>query len=167
MPAISEESFEQAYRDIATRCSIPTEEDPKESIRRYLDSDTASQWLLTVDNADDEEILFGTPGGPKGLADHLPKSEHGLILFNTRHRGLAVSLVGSEIVEIYEMNDEEPKIFLEKSLTQKEQLRDQVSTAEMLTEPTYLPLAIVHCRSRCGTIYLFCGRQKDAISLLG
>lgn len=46
VPAVSAESFEQVYRDIATQCSValnPTEEDPKESVRRYLNSGSAGK----------------------------------------------------------------------------------------------------------------------------
>ena len=86
---MSRESFEQAYRTIANRCSItlsPTEADPKETVRRYLSDETAGKWLLVVDNADDEEVLFGTPDDSKGVANFLPESEGGLTLFTTRYR---------------------------------------------------------------------------------
>ena len=103
VPAVSSETFQQAYGAVATTCSIalnPTEEDPKESVRRYLNSKSAGKWLLIVDNADDEEILFGAPDGSKGVIDHLPESENGLTLFITRHREIAVSLAGNEVVEV-------------------------------------------------------------------
>ncbi|KAI9715644.1 MAG: hypothetical protein M1812_005796 [Candelaria pacifica] len=56
VPTLSAESFEQAYEDIVTRCSIALnakEEDPKESVRRYLNSGSAGKWLLVVDNSDE------------------------------------------------------------------------------------------------------------------
>lgn len=107
VPAVSGESFEQGYREIAARCSIaldPKEEDPKASVRRYLNSDLPGKWLLVVDNADDHEILFGQPGEASGVTDYLPDSENGRILFTTRHRETAVSLVGSEVVVLQEMD---------------------------------------------------------------
>ena len=74
VPAVSGESFEQAYREIATQCSVPlnpTEEDPKESVRRYLISGSAGKWLLVVDNADDQEVLFGVSGELGGVTGYL------------------------------------------------------------------------------------------------
>ncbi|KAL8858444.1 MAG: hypothetical protein Q9178_005125, partial [Gyalolechia marmorata] len=121
VPALSAESFEQAFRDIATRCSIalnPGEEDPKESVWRYLNSDLAGKWLLIVDNADDEEILFGGSSNSRSITDYLPESENGLTLFTTRHREIAVSLARNKIVEVQEMDQKEAETFLKKSLTQ-------------------------------------------------
>ena len=107
MSVLSAESFEQAFRDIATRCSIalnPEEEDPKETVWRYLNSDLAGKWLLIVDNADNEEILFRGSSNSKSITDYLPESENGLTLFTTRHREIAVSLARNEIVEVQEMD---------------------------------------------------------------
>ena len=145
MPALSAESFKQAFRDIATRCSIalnPEEEDPKESVWRYLNSDLAGKWLLIVDNADDEEILFGGSSNSRSITDYLPESENGLILFTTRHREIAVSLARNEIVEVQEMDQKEAETFLKKSLTQNELLQEQTTVTELLNELAFLPLAI-------------------------
>ncbi|KAL9004632.1 MAG: hypothetical protein Q9188_002558 [Gyalolechia gomerana] len=144
-PAISAEIFERAYRDIATRCSIaldPEQEDPKESVRRYLNSDSAGKWLLNVDNADDKEILFGESSESESVMDYLPQSENGLTMFTTRHREIAVLLARHEVVEVQEMDQEEAKTFLKQSLTQKEMLYDQKNTTELLDELSFLPLAI-------------------------
>ena len=85
---MSWERFEQAYREIATRCSIPlhlTEENPRDSVQQYLSGETVSKWLLVVDNADDEEVLFKAPDGGGGVADFLPESENGVTLFMARY----------------------------------------------------------------------------------
>ena len=177
VPALSAESFEQAYRDIAIRCSIPLnpkEEDPKESVQRYLSSGPAGKWFLVVDNSDDQETLFGTSGGLRGVTDYLPQSENGLTLFTTRHREVAVFLVGSEVVEIQEMDSEEAETFLTKSLTRKELLRNRTATTELLHELTNLPLAIaqatayLNARQISIRDYLFLLRktEQDMVSLL-
>lgn len=78
VPAVSGESFEQAYRNIAGYCSIalnPTEKDPTKSVQRYLSSNSAGKWLLIIDNPDDEEILFGAPNESGGVIDYLLESE--------------------------------------------------------------------------------------------
>ncbi|KAL9595914.1 MAG: hypothetical protein Q9179_004796 [Wetmoreana sp. 5 TL-2023] len=177
VPAVSGESFEQAYRDIASHCSIalnPTEEDPTKSVQRYLNSNSAGKWLLVVDNADDEEILFGAPDGSRGVIDYLPESENGLTLFTTRYRQIAVSLAGNELIEIQEMNHEEAGDFLKKSLTRKELLQDRVVTAELLKELAYLPLAIAQAAAYLNAMQispqeylsLLRNTEQDTISLL-
>lgn len=145
VPAISAESFEQAFRDIATRCSIalnPEEEDPKESYRRYLSSDLAGKWLLIVDNADAEDILFRGSSNSRSIIDYLPESEDGLTLFTTRHREIAVSLARNKIIEVQEMDQAEAETSLKKSLTQNELLQEQTTVTKLLNELAFLPLAI-------------------------
>ncbi|KAL9102394.1 MAG: hypothetical protein Q9163_002460 [Psora crenata] len=145
VPAPSAESFEQAYRDIASRCSIvlnPKEEDPKESVRRYLNSSSVGKWLLVVDNSDDEEILFGASDELGGITEYLPESSTGLTLFTTRHRQVAVMLAGRDVVKIQEMDREEAESFLTRSLTRTEGLHDRTVITELLEELMNLPLAI-------------------------
>ena len=177
VPAISAETFEQAYREIATQCSIalnPTEEDPKESVRRYLNSGLAGKWLLIVDNADDQEILFGASGEVGGVTSYLPESENGLTLFTTRHREIAVSLAGSEIIEIPEMDYQEAESFLTRSLTQKDLLDDRAAATELLNELAFLPLAIAQAAAYLNAIQisireylsLLRSTEQDTVSLL-
>jgi len=175
--AVSGESFEQAYRDIASQCSVPlnpTEEDPKESVRRYLNSGMAGKWLLVVDNTDDQEVLFGASGEVGGVTSYLLESENGLTLFTTRHREIAVSLAGSEIIEIQEMDCQEAESFLTRSLTQKDLLNDRAIATELLNELTFLPLAIAQAAAYLNAMqisireYLSFLRstEQDTISLL-
>lgn len=177
VPAVSEESLEQAYRDIATRCSIalnPTEEEPKRSVQRYLNSGLAGKWLLVVDSADDQEVLFGVPGESGGLADHLPESENGITLFTTRHREIAVSLANSEVTEIHEMDCEEAESFLTRSLTHKDLLGDRTVVTELLNELAYLPLAIAQAAAYLNAMQistreylsLLRNTEQDMVSLL-
>ncbi|KAL8741826.1 MAG: hypothetical protein Q9190_005609 [Brigantiaea leucoxantha] len=177
VPAVSAESFEQAYRDIATRCSIaldPKREDPKASIQQYLNSDAAGKWLLIVDNADDEEILFGESSDSRSVTDYLPQSETGLTLFTTRHREIAVSLARSEVVEVDGMDHKEAEAFLRKSLTRQEMLHDKKNTTELLNELTFLPLAIAQAAAYINAMQLSIleylsllrGTEQDAVGLL-
>ena len=167
VPALSGESLEQAYRDIAVQCSIalnPTEEDPKETVRRYLSRASTGQWLLIVDNCDDKEVLFRSLGGSGSLIDHLPESELGLTLFTTRHRAIAVSLAGSEIVEMHEMDRPEAETFLTRSLIQKDLVdKDRTVTTELLEELTYLPLAIAQAAAYLNAMQI---SIQDYLSLL-
>ncbi|KAG8530142.1 uncharacterized protein KY384_005625 [Bacidia gigantensis] len=181
VPAVSRESFEQAYEDITTRCSIrrfptflPLLGYSKKLFQNHLSTASACKWLLIVDNADDGDIVFGKKGESNGVIDYLPKSENGLTLFTTRNRGMAVDLAGSDIVEIHEMGPVEAETFLRQSLVQKESLQDQRIVSELLEELTFLPLAIAQAAAYINTmqitiagyLHLFQTSEQDAVSLL-
>jgi len=146
-PALSNATFEQAYREIAKQLPIPhsnQDEDPKELVRRHLSSETAGPWFLVVDNADEMELLFGTSNSGDGLNGHIPISDNGLVLLTTRSREIAVSFAGSDIIDLEGMEYAEAVSFLKKSLAPKPGSlpRNETDSAELLEELTYLPLAI-------------------------
>ncbi|KAI8634991.1 hypothetical protein F5Y19DRAFT_470041 [Xylariaceae sp. FL1651] len=177
VPALSDKSFEQAYTEIARRLGIRVgkhSEDIKESVRRYLESDTAGRWLLIVDNADDMETLFGSPEQPGGIDEHLPRNESGSILFTTRSKKVAVAVAVSDVVVLHEMSQGEATEFFEKTLIDQRLLRDQSETRELLRELTYLPLAISQAAAYLNQnsisireyLSLLNGTQQDLVSLL-
>ncbi|KAJ9634903.1 hypothetical protein H2199_008767 [Coniosporium tulheliwenetii] len=177
VPALSDGSFEQAYTEIARRLSInkaAEDEDPKESVRRYLSSERAGKWLLIVDNADDMDVLFGCSDKPGGISEYFPESEDGLILFTTRHREVAVSVAGSDVIELQEMDSQEAMSFLEKSLIRKHLLGNKAVVTELLNELTCLPLAITQAAAYLNTnqvsiaayLRLLRGTEQDTISLM-
>ena len=150
IPALSMESIEQACSEIMRILKLPEvtddTEDAKELVRQYLSSDNAGKWLLIVDNADDSNLLFGGGQQAQGLADFLPQSETGFILFTTRYQEIAVRLE-SDVVEVKEMNNQEAISFLGKSLVSNSVARNQVLyneaiATELLEELAHLPLAI-------------------------
>ena len=58
---LSVESFEQTYKDIATKCFISLnfkKENSKKSIQRYLNNDSTNKWFFVVDNLNDQKTLF-------------------------------------------------------------------------------------------------------------
>ncbi|KAK4160531.1 hypothetical protein QBC43DRAFT_113210 [Cladorrhinum sp. PSN259] len=145
VPVLSKATFEQAFIAIAKKLSIQSggnDEDFKESVKRYLSSETAGPWLLVVDNADDGDILFGSADRPGGISEYLPESGDGLTLFTTRSREVAVSVVGSDVVDLEQMDPPEANQFFENSLVQKNMTRDEAATAALLKELAYHPLAI-------------------------
>ena len=64
VPAISHESFEQAFLDMAHLLRIPRladeKVDTKEVVKNHLSQEEAGQWLFILDNADSYDILFGS-----------------------------------------------------------------------------------------------------------
>ncbi|KAH8684030.1 hypothetical protein BGZ61DRAFT_495730 [Ilyonectria robusta] len=106
-------------------------------------------WLLIVDDADDQELFFGKPGETNesppasSLDQYLPFSPIGSILFTTRNHEAAVDLLGStdHRVTIEEMSKTEGITLLEMGLTEK-QTGDPVMTTKLLKKLQNLPLAI-------------------------
>ena len=145
VPALSVESFEQAYGEIASMLGIRSasneEEDVKEVVRRHLSATSAGRWLLIVDNADDMDMLEESETAAD-LLEYLPESDLGLTIFTTRSYEVAQSLVGSDMVEINRMLPEEAMTMLEQAVISKESLDDETIRSELLVELDNLPLAI-------------------------
>jgi hypothetical protein len=143
VPALSMESFEQAYASVARALRIPYlaggEEDVKELVQQHLSTSRAGRWLLVVDNADDVDIFFGT-GQSRGIVDYLPESELGVVVYTTRTPEVAEQTRG-DVVELGAMDRQDAAAFLIRSLTRKD-LRNDATTTELLDELTCLPLAI-------------------------
>ncbi|KXJ94832.1 acyl transferase/acyl hydrolase/lysophospholipase, partial [Microdochium bolleyi] len=177
LPALSDGSFEQACADIVSTIDIPTAADDKDArttLRQYLSSDAAGKWLVIVDNADDMKLLFGPPGAPGGICQYLPRKGDGVTLFTTRSNEVAVSVGGSEVVELGDMHPKEAREFLTKFVIQKSLLHDEAATEKLLEKLTYLPLAIsqaaayLNIKKMPATEYLelFDATEGDAIELM-
>jgi tetratricopeptide (TPR) repeat protein len=150
VPAISQESFELAYREIGIRLGVPgiTEDnaDVKKLVKNALSSGGSSDWLMIVDNADDSGVLFKTTDNDAmsaRLSDCLPHSNSGTILFTTRSRKVAGDLTPSSVLELNDMSKAEAKQLLARRLTKQALLNDETAVDELLGILTYLPLAIV------------------------
>jgi tetratricopeptide (TPR) repeat protein len=177
LPALSLGSYEQACAEIARTLRIAPaagdKEDVKELVRQYLSMKRAGKWLLIVDNADDIEIVFGA-GKSKGVVDYLPEKEDSLIVFTTRHQEVAVSLTGSDVIELEKMDGKEAADFLEKALIRKNLLRQDAITTKLLDELDYLPLAIAQAAayintnktSISGYLRLLGSTEQDIVSIM-
>ena len=148
--ATNAENVQQAYFEIAQQLNIPGLEDKKgdisELVQRYLSQESAGQWLLVVDNADDLDMwLRKTDGNPTStrLIDSLPRSEKGSIVFTTRSRKAASKFAHSNIIHVAEMNEDAATLVLRNSLVNKEVLDDSAMVTQLLKLLTFLPLAIV------------------------
>ncbi|ORY62365.1 uncharacterized protein BCR38DRAFT_517816 [Pseudomassariella vexata] len=111
--ALSNDTFEQSYAEIARELDIRTnadEKDLKELVCRHLSSEAAGRWLFVLDNADDIDVLFGSSHKLGGIHAHIPENENGLILLTTRSKEAALS--------------------------------DEAATEELLRALNYIPLAI-------------------------
>jgi nucleoside phosphorylase len=152
VPATDVTSFERAYRDIGRKLQVEGIEEDKSDVKLLvkaaLSQERARRWLLIVDNADDLELLYGATGKSNedsvslALADYLPFSLKGSILFTTRNHKAAVKLAGKHIITVEAMTETESLELLETSLTGKKLTKDRDSTTKLLELLTNLPLAI-------------------------
>ena len=158
MPAISRESFELAYREIATRLCIPgiTDDnmDINKLVKETLSAESFGNWLMIVDNADDPAVLSGPANSdPKSvrLGDYLPHSCRGAILFTTRSRKAAGNLTPGHVLELKDMSQGEARQLLARRIIEEALLDDLVAVDQLLSILTYLPLAIVQAAAFINT----------------
>jgi tetratricopeptide (TPR) repeat protein len=150
VPAISQESFETAFRDIGARLRIPgiadENADVKKLVQTTLSSKSMADWLMIVDNADDHDVLLGemdSNSKPARLRDYLPRSSRGAVLFTTRSRKIAEALTQSNVLEVTDMGRTDVKELLTRRLSKKTLLDDETAVNKLLVLLTDLPLAIV------------------------
>lgn len=146
VPAISRKSFLDAYRDIGMLLQIPNIQDEnadvKQLVQRELSGERSGQWLMVVDNADDVDVLFQKDPDGTRLVDYLPDGCRGSLLFTTRTRKAATDEAGTNIIPLPEMEQNEARNVLGKSLLKKSLLEDD-AIDKLLEDLSYLPLAIV------------------------
>jgi tetratricopeptide (TPR) repeat protein len=152
VPAISLSAFEQAYREIGLLLRIPgitdTNADVKQLVRAKLSDEGFGQWLIIVDNADDDGVLFNllTEGsGAARLIDYLPNSRKGSFIFTTRVAKAAHNLAGNNVIELGMLNKNEAKEVLRTRLFPKyqHQIEDEAAVDDFLGMLAFLALAIV------------------------
>ncbi|KAF2189111.1 HET-domain-containing protein [Zopfia rhizophila CBS 207.26] len=149
IPATDPETLLQAYSAVAEELGIPGRDeqgvDVKRLVQNYLSNESAGQWLVVFDNADDMDMWMGEPSERQSirLLDYLPKSRQGSILFTTRDRKVATKLASQNVVEVQEMNSEMALKLLQKCLIGDDVAACQTDTETLLAQLTYLPLAIV------------------------
>ncbi|KAI0849478.1 TPR-like protein [Daldinia vernicosa] len=146
VPAISEATFDNAYREIAQQLGLKElnddQADMKPLTKAALEKDSVGKWLFILDGADDVQLLLGDRNS-KGLAQYLPFNRNGSILVTTRTREVSTGLDISQknITKIQEMSEDEAFQFLQNELIE-DQLRDRKSACDLLELLAYLPLAI-------------------------
>ncbi|KZZ93759.1 Tetratricopeptide-like helical [Moelleriella libera RCEF 2490] len=144
MPAQSLAAFHEAATVVARklRLGIDGPDDVKEVLRDYLSSDVAGQWLLVLDNLDDESVFDGEVDKSKGLRDFLPQSWTGRILITTRSFPVATDVAGADVIELDAMRPDEALTFLNRALRIKPEGRDLACSADLLERLAYMPLTI-------------------------
>ena len=150
--AVNSTSFEASYREIGQALQVAGINDDKANtkllVKEYLGRESAGRWLFIVDNADDLELLDKRVNeddegfDSSALADYLPFSQRGSILFTTRNHEAAVNQAGVDVVTVREMSETESLRLLETSLIDTSLITRDENAQELLQLLTHLPLAI-------------------------
>ena len=143
MPAFSMASYEQTCTNLAKKLNLSCgqDDDVKELIQRHLSSETAGHWLLILDNADSEDVLYDGENS-RGIAGYLPRNKYGQMLVTTRSRKVAVDTAKKNVILLKEMEPNEAKDLFQSSLISTSLIQDDVAIDNLLRILTYLPLAI-------------------------
>jgi nucleoside phosphorylase/tetratricopeptide (TPR) repeat protein len=177
IPILSMANIEQAYGEIAKKLHLEKKhdgDDIRELVCEHLNADEAGKWLIIVDNADDQELVFGSDK-VSGIEWYLPDSENGSILLTTRSRQIAVDFADIDVIDVEHMEPDEAASFFEKALIRKILVGDQQRVTDLLTHLTYLPLAISQAAAYLNQtgapiqayLRLLQGAEKDVSGVLG
>jgi tetratricopeptide (TPR) repeat protein len=143
--ASDEESIHQGYAHIARRLTIPGWDDEKADVKKlvqlHLSKESAGQWFLVFDNADEATIDSARSFNVVSLMEFLPSSEHGAIVFTTANRKTATKLAPQNIVELAELEKETAQRLLQICLVKPADKQEEADL--LIKELVYLPLAIV------------------------
>ncbi|OCK73604.1 kinesin light chain, partial [Lepidopterella palustris CBS 459.81] len=181
VPASNIENFEQAYREIGRQLGLADDGENKEDIKKlvqhHLSQESAGQWLLILDNADDIDMWFkrtDTSTKLTCLMDYLPRSSQGSIVFTTRSRKSGARFARENVIQVVEMDENIATQVLRNSLINKELLNNRHVVVQLLRQLTFLPLAIVQAAAYINEngislleyLLLLDNREEDIIEVL-
>jgi tetratricopeptide (TPR) repeat protein len=188
IPATNSESLHQAYLEVAQQLRIPGWEDDKQDVKRmvqeYLSKERTGRWLLVFDNANNIDMWIAKESGPESGLQHrhgfrslincLPKSNQGAIVFTTRDRDIASKLAQQSVVNVPAMGEDAATRLLEKCLVNPNLINSTQDKNTLLSQLTYLPLAIVQAAAyinKNGTtlgdyVLLLADQEVEVIKLL-
>lgn len=170
--ASSRARFNKTCLEIAKSAKITGWDDPKtnklELVSEWLESPASGRWILTVDNADDFDLLFGSGN----LAKSLPKSNLGSIVLTTRDARVGMEFAKRTTITLGALTTEESLALLKTRLGADH--RDSEELIELSEELCGIPLALVQASSFIKQNYLsipsylelYRASDRDKIELL-
>lgn len=142
-------SFERDCRGIAKTLKMPVADDPKVDIKsalKNLGESVTGEWLIILDNADDEELWSDRSTKASNivpLLDYIPRSQHGSVLVTTRSHKIAVKIAAQNVVRLNDLAEKAAYTMLKELLVRPQLLDDPDTTAILLSRISCLPLALV------------------------
>ena len=146
--------LEKSYHDVLAKLSIPDSPglNVKLLVENYLRERKNGRWLMIVDNVDDESVILEKQDDGDDDGDHdgsgnlqilscIPQVPHGMVLFTSRYKSVAIQLT-KELIELKQMSVGEGAALLKRSLN--DDFSDSKNIETLLDELGYIPLAITH-----------------------
>ncbi|KAH7551714.1 hypothetical protein BM1_09348 [Bipolaris maydis] len=118
----------------------------KQLVRDTLSSGNLGSWLMTIDNADDSEVLLGVSNKTiksTRLIDYVPCSTGGSVLFTTRSRKAATDLTPNNVLELNDTDRFKARQLFVHRINNQALLIDGTAVNALLEVLTGLPLAIM------------------------
>ncbi|KAH0552892.1 hypothetical protein GP486_006908, partial [Trichoglossum hirsutum] len=152
--------FEQGYREIANKVKIPGRDDPRadmlQLVSEWLSDEKNCQWLIILDNADDDSVFFQLDegigqsiqandivSGKVPLASFLPETPNGSVLVTSRNSTAAMNLVGYDnIIQVKPMDERDALALLKTRIPFGEPSESEAKALVQALE--CIPLAITH-----------------------
>ena len=148
-------------QEIAKEARLVGAEDPKvdqlQLVRPWLESKEFGDWVVVIDNTNDESLSFGDdenqgpePSSPiRKLAQYFPRCSNGSILLTTRNRMLGVKFATIRgLTTILELSVSESKNLLLENLEEGD--HDDHDLTDLVEALEYLTLALVQAAAFIG-----------------
>jgi hypothetical protein len=141
----------EAYDEISQKAAILVTSDPKSEgpqskgeskmkvVIDWLESEASGRWLMVIDNADDQDLIYET----SKMADYFPRSDLGSIILTTRDKAVGLKFTGtaSRIIDVQPLDLVSSRAMLEGKLGQD--AADENSCRTLAEELEGVPLAFV------------------------
>ncbi|CUS11770.1 unnamed protein product, partial [Tuber aestivum] len=133
------------YAKIPHRVAASEEKELLKTVRHWFESPASGDWVLVIDDAENEAD-YNSESGP--ISELLPQGPKGTVIFTTRSRRVAEQQ-GCETIEIGKMRDEDARALLLARLENPKNLSeaDQKALTLILCSLDHLPLALVGAAS--------------------
>ena len=164
------EKFSEEFKNIGTSQSAVdgVGNDPLTSVKKWLESAPSGEWILVVDNADNERD-FDRNNSP--IAQYLPRGPKGTLIITTRSKQVASRLGchGESIIEVPRMGAEEARQLFLFRYGALNHPGDEKAVGDMLGSLYHLPLAVVGAAAymtETGTVpseYLKMFKSEDGV----
>ncbi|KAK5800909.1 hypothetical protein VI817_003121 [Penicillium citrinum] len=138
--------FELDYRVLADNLKIPARIDPNANIFKlvhdWLQDPKHGNWVLIVDNLDDDDFLRQVPSAGVPLSTFLPRCSHGWIIFTTRSHHIAERYVTAQNIVTVDADESHSVALLTRKLGIEQDFEEQ-DIIELVRALASVPLAIV------------------------
>ncbi|PWW80874.1 TPR-like protein [Tuber magnatum] len=139
--------FAAGFKAIAQHVRIPRVSGEKDEegllrrVRRWLEVPDSSDWILVIDNADNDADFIGNTSP---ISKFVPQGRKWTVMFTTRSRQVAIRQ-GCKIIKVGQMEPEEALELFSKRFDSWHGLEDgeKRAVAMILNSVDHLPLAVV------------------------